>query len=63
MSDQPRERGARAERYQRYQARVTGRKRDTPAGARPQEYDALGFPLPQRSSSFQERVARLLYPL
>jgi hypothetical protein len=32
-------------------------------GARPQEYDALGFPIPQRGPTFLERVARLLNPL
>jgi len=30
--------------------------------ARPQDYDANGFPLPQRNRSFLDRVARLLNP-
>ena len=30
--------------------------------ARPREFDARGFPVPQRNRSFLERVARLLNP-
>ena len=30
--------------------------------ARPREFDSRGFPIPQRSRSFIERVARLLNP-
>jgi hypothetical protein len=30
--------------------------------ARPREFDARGFPIPQHSRSFLERVARLLSP-
>lgn len=30
--------------------------------ARPREFDSKGFPIPQRSRSFLERVARLLNP-
>jgi hypothetical protein len=30
--------------------------------ARPQEFDARGFPVPQRNPRFLERVARLLNP-
>jgi hypothetical protein len=30
--------------------------------ARPREFDANGFPIPQRNRSFLERVARLLSP-
>jgi DNA-binding transcriptional MerR regulator len=30
--------------------------------ARPREFDAKGFPVPQRNRSFLERVARLLNP-
>jgi hypothetical protein len=29
-------------------------------GPRPMEYDASGFPIPQRTTDFNERVARLL---
>jgi hypothetical protein len=51
------------ERYERYQREV---KRGTPrpvAGARPREFDARGFPIPQRNPRFLERVSRLLNPL
>jgi hypothetical protein len=34
--------------------------RSVPDRARPQEFDARGFPIPQRTRSFLERVARLL---
>jgi hypothetical protein len=33
-----------------------------PDRARPREFDARGFPIPQRNRSFLERVARLLSP-
>ena len=49
-----------AERYQRYQREArSGRATDR---ARPREFDANGFPVPQRNQSFPERVARLLNP-
>jgi hypothetical protein len=71
MSDQARERElgdslravlddlAGARRYDRYQWQIRrgGRRAD---GPRPREYDANGFPVPQRNTSFVERVARLL---
>ena len=52
-----------SERYRRYQRKATngGRARAV-GGARPREFDARGFPVPQRNSSFVERVARLLTP-
>lgn len=36
--------------------------RGQPDSARPREFDADGFPVPQRNQSFPERVARLLNP-
>ncbi|MEK6230083.1 MAG: hypothetical protein AABM43_13920 [Actinomycetota bacterium] len=51
-----------AERYQRYQREVTSGKARATDGARPREFDAKGFPVPQRNRSFLERVARLLNP-
>jgi hypothetical protein len=50
------------ERYLRHLREVNSgsvRARDR---ARPREFDAKGFPVPQRSRSFLERVARLLNP-
>jgi hypothetical protein len=51
-----------AERYRQRQRDVR-RGRPPTGGAHPLEYDENGFPLPQRNSSFIERVARLLNPL
>jgi hypothetical protein len=51
------------ERYMRYQREVRSGKGLTADGARPREFDAKGFPIPQRNPSFVERVARLLNPL
>jgi hypothetical protein len=74
MSDQAQERGLGraleaflseqpgAERYRRYQREIRSGKARTGDGARPQEFDARGFPVEQRSPSFVERVARLLAP-
>jgi hypothetical protein len=70
MSDQSPERQlerqllerAGAERYQRYQRDVRSGNGRTGDRARPPEYDANGFPIPQRNPSFLERVARLLNP-
>jgi hypothetical protein len=50
------------ERYQRYQRTVRNGNRHA-VGARPREFDENGFPVPQRSPSFLERVGRLLNPL
>lgn len=51
-----------AERYQLYQREArSGNARPTDR-ARPREFDANGFPVPQRNQSFPERVARLLNP-
>jgi hypothetical protein len=36
---------------------------DPAEGPRPLEFDANGFPVPQRSSSFVKRVERLVNPL
>lgn len=35
---------------------------EQPDRARPREFDANGFPVPQRNRSFQERVSRLRNP-
>ena len=51
-----------AERYQRYQREARSGKERATDGARPREFDAKGFPVPQRNRSFLERVARLLNP-
>jgi hypothetical protein len=48
------------ERYQLYQRAV---RSGTRVGARPREFDENGFPVPQRSPNFIERVGRLLNPL
>jgi hypothetical protein len=67
MSDQARERKlvdqAGATLYEHYRweiRRGTERRSD---GPHPQEFDANGFPVPQRNASFLERVATLLNPL
>jgi hypothetical protein len=53
-----------AERYRRYQREArNGTRVRAAGGARPQEFDGRGFPVPQRSASFVERVARLLNSL
>jgi hypothetical protein len=53
-------RAARYEQYQREIRRGAGRRSD---GPRPREFDSNGFPVPQRNSTFVERVARLLHPV
>ena len=50
-------------RYERYQREVRSGMPRIADRARPQEFDTNGFPVVQRSRSFVERVARLLYPL
>ena len=68
MSDQARESASSATRrarqvYEQYQweiRRGSARRADAP---HPREYDANGFPVPQRNTSFVERVARLLNAL
>ena len=74
MADQARERTltdvveaalsehAGAERYQRYQREARSGNARATDRARPREFDANGFPVPQRNQSFPERVARLLNP-
>jgi hypothetical protein len=52
-----------ASRYDRYQREVRSGMPPAADGARPQEFDARGFPVVQRSRSFIERIARLLNPL
>jgi hypothetical protein len=37
--------------------------REPTEGPRPLEFDANGFPVPQRNSSFVKRVERLVKPL
>ncbi len=49
-----------AVRYQRYQYEVRRGRAGTSEEARPREFDASGFPIPQRTRNFVERVARLL---
>ena len=49
----PREQ-ARAARHPRHRHAV----RDASEGAHPREFDAWGFPIPQRTRNFLERVAR-----
>jgi hypothetical protein len=50
-----------AEKYRQAQREATSGNRDAD-GARPLEFDESGFPIPQRRTSFVERVARLLNP-
>jgi hypothetical protein len=75
MSDQARQRNlhdgleaalaeqAGAWRYERYQREARSGRSRAADRARPQEFDANGFPVVQRSRSFVERVARLLNPM
>ena len=52
-----------AERYQRYQREARSGKTRATDRARPREFDAKGFPVPQRNRSYLERgVDRLLNP-
>jgi hypothetical protein len=55
-------RRAGAERYLG-DGREVGGARYAAEAPRPLEYDANGFPVPQRGSSYNRRVARLLNPL
>ena len=67
MSDQARERKlgdqAGATRYEHYHWEIRRGSARRADGPHPREYDANGFPVPQRSTSFVERVARLLTPM
>lgn len=64
MSDQARERKlgdqAGATLYEDYRWEIRRGSARRADGPRPREYDANGFPVPQRNTSFVERVARLL---
>ena len=72
MSDQARERElgdslrvmlgdqAGATRYEHHQSQIRVGSARRAGGPHPREYDANGFPVPQRNASFVERVARLL---
>jgi hypothetical protein len=62
MTEQPPPR--RIDAAQRYDQRQREIRSGTSANARPRprEFDANGFPLPQESTSFLDRVARLLNP-
>jgi hypothetical protein len=51
-----------AARYAEYQEEMRSGTRHNTPGAHPQEFDENGFPLPQRKTSFLERVARLINP-
>jgi hypothetical protein len=48
-----------ATRYDHYQPEFRRGSARRPDGPHPREYDANGFPVPQRTTSFVERVARL----
>jgi hypothetical protein len=48
------------ERYRRSQSLARGMSPPTPGRRGPLEYDERGFPRVQRSSSFVQRVARLI---
>jgi hypothetical protein len=64
MSDQARERKlgdqAGVTRYEHYPWQIGRGSAPRADGPHPREYDVNGFPLPQRSTSFVERVTRLL---
>ena len=47
-----------AARYQHDQREVSGGSAGASEGPHPREFDAKGFPIPQRNRSFVERVAR-----
>jgi hypothetical protein len=51
-----------AERDPSWPREVRGGSRRSTDRARPREFDARGFPVPQSNRSFLERVARLLNP-
>ena len=50
----------RAARYELKQRELRSGARRAVDGPRPQEFDTNGFPVPQPSTSFVQRVARLL---
>jgi hypothetical protein len=49
--------------YQRYQREIRSGNGGVAAAPRPREFDENGFPVPQRTPSFLERVGRILNPL
>jgi hypothetical protein len=51
-----------AARYEQYQREIRNGTAQVADGPRPREFDESGFPIPQRNTSFLERVARLLSP-
>jgi hypothetical protein len=51
-----------ADRYRRRQARMRRSRTETLDRARPLEFDESGFPISQRSPSFDNRITRLLSP-
>ena len=53
---------ASVERYLRSQSQARGKSPARFGGPGPLEFDASGFPVAQRRSTFVERVARLLNP-
>jgi hypothetical protein len=53
---------ASVERYLRSESRPRGESLAGLGGPGPLEFDASGFPVAQRRSTFAERVARLLNP-
>lgn len=63
MSARPKRDWAGPAGYEEYQRRIRKGRAPAAGGPRPTEFDANGFPVPQRNPSFVERVARLLNPL
>jgi hypothetical protein len=51
-----------SERYQRHQRMLRSGIPRATHGPRPREFDESGFPVPQRSRRFAQRVAQLLSP-
>jgi hypothetical protein len=49
-----------AEKYRRHQRRARAGGAGASDGARPLEFDESGFPVPQRTPGFVQRVTRLL---
>jgi hypothetical protein len=49
-----------AERYENRQRELRRGRRSADARPRPLEFDAGGFPVPQRAPSFSQRITRLI---
>jgi len=50
-----------AERYQQRQREIRRGRARANAGPRPLEFDESGFPLPQPTPGFMQRIGRLIY--